>query len=304
MIRKLSFTLALTVAVFLAAFAAGFLTLGLGRALAQPAPAETPGAPGEPTKDAPVLDDKDAANMGTAQGAAGDDIRKDGHGTSPTQHSDGHHGHHDPSVDFRFVGPPFGHGTMDVKGGKYGDGEMTDPHTGVTTKGEEPMSAPFIYMVLNFALLLIILLKYGGPAAKKSAVDRHEQIKTALDEAAKLRKQAADKLAEYETRLGDADNEIKKLVEGLRADAEADKQRILGNAERQAAQMKKDAEQRIAAEIEYARARLTREVTAAASAATEKLLRAKMTPGDQQKLVSTFISDIQAGPTSGQKGVR
>jgi F0F1-type ATP synthase membrane subunit b/b' len=80
----------------------------------------------------------------------------------------------------------------------------------------------------------------------------------------------------------------------MRADAEADKARILGNAERQAAQMMKDAEQRIAAEIEYARAALTKEVTYAATKASEDLLRKKMVPSDQQKLISSFITDIQS----------
>jgi F0F1-type ATP synthase membrane subunit b/b' len=56
--------------------------------------------------------------------------------------------------------------------------------------------------------------------------------------------------------------------------------------------MKKEAEARIAAEIEMARTQLTREVTIAATKATEELLRKKMVPGDQQKLVSTFISDL------------
>jgi F0F1-type ATP synthase membrane subunit b/b' len=41
-----------------------------------------------------------------------------------------------------------------------------------------------------------------------------------------------------------------------------------------------------------ARTQLTREVTIAATKATEELLRKKMVPGDQQKLVSTFISDL------------
>ena len=58
--------------------------------------------------------------------------------------------------------------------------------------------------------------------------------------------------------------------------------------------MKKDAEQRIAAEIEYARAALTKEVTYAATKATEDLLKKKMVPSDQQKLVTSFISDIQS----------
>ncbi len=258
--RKLVYTLALSAALFLAAFAVGFFTIG--RAMAQPeTTAEEPAPTGEDT------------HAATAE----------------------HAGHEDPSKHFRFFGPPFGHGTKDELGGKYGDGKMVDPHTGEVVPGEEePMSAPFIYMVLNFALLLIILMKFGAPAAKKSAADRHDQIKSALEEAARLRNQAADKLTELETKLKDADTEIKKLVEGMRADAEADKKRILESAERQAAQMKKDADARIAAEIEYARAQLTREVTAAASKATEDLLSKKMVPSDHQKAVSSFIADITA----------
>ena len=270
--RKLLFTLVLVpllfVAVSISSSATGFFAIG--RAMAQGTPTPEAGQAGEPS---PV----------------------DPHVASPTApDADAGAHHHDPSKDFRFLGSPFGHGKLDVKGGKYGDGIMVDEHGNVIPGEEEPMSAPFIYMVLNFALLLFILMKYGGPVARKSAADRHDQIKTALDEAAKLRKQAADKLAEYESRLKDADSEIKKLVDGMRADAEADKARILENAERQSVQMKKDAEQRIAAEIEYARAALTKEVTAAATKATEDLLKKKMVPSDQQKLITSFITDIQS----------
>src|SRR5690606_29058543 len=116
----------------------------------------------------------------------------------------------------------------------------------------------------------------------------------ALDEAAKLREQAAAKLAEYETRIKDVDAEVAKLVDGIRADAEADKKRILEAAAAQAAQMKRDAELRIAAEIEMARASLQREVAAATTTATEKLLKEKLTGDDQKKLVTTFISNVQA----------
>jgi F-type H+-transporting ATPase subunit b len=215
-------------------------------------------------------------------------------------HAQAHGSHYSPHSHFRFFGSPFGHGDKDALGGKLGDGEMIDPATGQPVldshgnKVEEPMSAPFIFMVINFALLFWLIAKYGGAAGKKLAVERHDQIKTALDEAAKLRTQAKDKLAEYETKLKAADSEITKLVEGMRADAEADKQRILENAERQAAQLKRDAEQRIAAEIESARATLMREVSSAATSAAEKLLREKMTAADQNKVIATFIADVQA----------
>jgi len=223
-------------------------------------------------------------NQATTRDAAGDDATKAGPGKA-------HEGEHiDPSTHFNFL--DFSWRDKDEFGGKFGDGKMEDPHAGVTVHEEEPMSAPFVLMVLNFIVFLAILAKWGWPAASKLAADRHDQIKNALEEAATLRKKAAEKLAEYETRIKDLDVEIKKLVEGVRADAAADKQRILAAAEAQSVQMKKDAEQRIAAEIELARTKLTREVAAAAIAATEKLLREKVNQADQQRLVATFISDI------------
>ena len=264
--RRLAYTLVLAAALFLAAFAAGFFTIG--RAMAQP---ETPSAEDKAPEDKSNIE----------------------HGmNSPTEHGEEHHAE-DPTKTFRFFGPPFGHSGKDVLGGKYGDGKNENPANGEVEPGEEePMSAPFIYMIINFAILLFIIMKFGAPAARTAARDRHDQISNALQEAAKLRQQAADKLAELETKVKDADAEVKKLVDGMRADAEADKKRILDNAERQAAQMKKDAEERIAAEIEYARAALTKEVTQAAAKATEDLLKQKMVPSDHNKLVNTFISDV------------
>jgi F-type H+-transporting ATPase subunit b len=202
----------------------------------------------------------------------------------------------DPTQHFNFFG--FSYRGKDEFGGPFGDGKMEDKDAAgnvvATEHEEEPMSPPFVLMLLNFGILLLILGKYGGPVARKLAQERHDQIKTALDEAAKLRQQAADKLAEYETRLKDADAQIKALAEGMRADAEADKVRILAAAEALAVQVKRDAELRIAAEIQLARAMLMKEVTLAATAAGAKLLSEKATPADQSKLVAAFITDIQA----------
>jgi F0F1-type ATP synthase membrane subunit b/b' len=181
----------------------------------------------------------------------------------------------------------------DEFGGRYGDGVETTKD-GHKLDEEEPMSPPFMWMLINFGILLVILGKWGAPVARKLAEERHDLIKNALDEAAKLRDQAAKKLAEYETRIKDVDSEIKALVDGIRKDAEADKLRILDAAQTQAAQMKRDAEQRIAAEIDLARAQLTAEVTLAAISATEKIIKDKATADDQRKLVGSFISNIGA----------
>jgi len=270
--------------------------LVLGAALVIAVVASSPSL-AQPTEDQKG-DQKGSEPQRAAAAAAGEPAKPE-KSESPAGEGEG-----DPSKHFNFTGITPGHlfdyRGKDEYGGPFGDGKMRDPATGRDVHEEEPASPPFIFMLLNFALLLGLLARYGRPVAQKTAQERHDLIKTALDEAAALRTQAADKLAQYESRLKDADAEIKQLVNGMRADAESDKKRILAAAEAQAAQMKRDAELRIAAEIELARAQLTREVTAASAAATEKLLRDKLTAGDQQTLVTAFITDVSKGGAAGR----
>ena len=231
--------------------------------------------------------EEDAKKESVTKSVPGDSEHPQGPGT---EHHPGQHGEeHDPTKHFNFWGLPFDHFGKDEYGGVFGDGKMG----GRPVAAEEPMSPAFIWALVNFVILLLILLKWFKPMARGVAVRRHNEIKKQLDEAKALREQAAAKLVEYETRIKDVDDEVRKLVEGIRADAEADKKRILAAAEAQAAQMKRDAELRIAAEIEMARTQLTREVTLAATAATEKILREKTTPDDQRKLVNNFLESVR-----------
>lgn len=206
----------------------------------------------------------------------------------------------DPTTHFNFFSIHFN--GKDEYGGVFGDGKETD-QAGRTYTEEEPMSAPFILALLNFAILLVLIAKYGAPLARKTAQERHDLIKTALDDAAKLRAQAEAKLADYDKRIQNVDTEIKALVDGIRADADADKARILAQAEAQSQQMKRDAEIRIAAEILLARATLTREITVAATKATETLVQQKLTPTDQDQLVGQFITDMAANKLPATKEI-
>lgn len=205
-------------------------------------------------------------------------------------------GHGDPSKHFNWF--DIGYKKKDVYGGKFGDGVQ-----GPNDEPEEGMSAPFALMLLNFGILLVILAKLGGPAAKKMAESRSDQIKGALDEAGKLRAAAATKLEEYSTKLSAAEAEMKSMLDNMRADAEAERQRIISAAEAQAAAVKRDAEQRIAAEIQRARVELAREVALAATTTAEKILREQATAADHTALIDTFVKGVEQAATSRQGAV-
>jgi F-type H+-transporting ATPase subunit b len=242
-----------------------------------------------------------------AQGAPGHAEADGAHGHDA--HGGGHGHHEDPSKYFNWfggIGPnvismPFKH--QDVKGGPLGDGKNGDEPL-AAGEAEKPMNAPFGLLVLNFGILLLILFKFGLPVARSTAETRSDQIKTALDEAARLREQAKAKLDEYSSKLKAAEDEITALVTAMRKDAESEKQRVIANAEIQAKALERDAQERIAAEIARARLALQREVANAATVVAEQLLRERATAADQGALVDRFIAEIgtsTAAPSAGRR---
>jgi F-type H+-transporting ATPase subunit b len=197
-------------------------------------------------------------------------------------------GHGDPSAHFNWT--DLGYKDKDVTGGPL------EP-------GDEPMSPPFMFMLINFGIVLVILGWAVMPRLQRFLGARHQTIKEALEESARLREDARAKLDEYTERAKAAEREVDEMLAAIRADAEAEKQRILADAEAQAAALARDAENRIAAEIDRARAQLEREVVAVAVAVAEKLIRDKATSEDQVALVNTFIADVreQARTSAGEQ---
>ncbi|ACY18541.1 ATP synthase F0 subunit B [Haliangium ochraceum] len=215
------------------------------------------------------------------------------------------HGHDNPAGDSFEAG-----GVGDQVGGHVEDTHHGDPtaHWNLwdigyasknvygepLEKGDEPMSPPFALMIFNFALVVAILMWKPRHAIKKYTAKRHDEIKAALAEAGRLRDEARAKLDEYTAQIDQAEKDIDTMVSDIRKTADAEKQRILEEAEAQAEAMKRDADQRISAELERARTELEREVVNAAIAVATRLLREHTSKSDQTQLVDTFINDVQA----------
>jgi F-type H+-transporting ATPase subunit b len=189
--------------------------------------------------------------------------------------------HHAPPKNPILNFANFSYSDKDTHGGKY------EPE-----KGDHKMPAPFSMALLNFGVLLALLGKYAAPAFRKMVADRHDEVAKQLEESSRLRAEAQAKLDEYTRKVNELDAEIAKLVAGIRAEADHDQKRILGEAELRAERMKKEAEQTIAAEIARVRAQLEREATLSAIAAAEKLLADKTTDADHRGLNEQFIRGL------------
>jgi len=194
-------------------------------------------------------------------------------------------------------------------GSKTHDGKQLEKTQAETKKAQEeaaknaekpppdvtPMAPPLVFAIINFLLLIALLVWKGGPPIRKYVKGRHDDIKSALEESAKLRSEAKAKLAEYSERISGVESEVEALLKETRDAAESEKKRILADAEAQVEAMKKAAEERISADIARARHILEEEIANAAIAAAEKILLSKTTKQDQGNLVDSFIAKIGEG---------
>jgi F-type H+-transporting ATPase subunit b len=152
---------------------------------------------------------------------------------------------------------------------------------------------PFGFAVINFVVWLGIMSRILGRPLTQMVRDRHDRIKTDLEEARKLREGAQAMLLEYQKKVENVDVEIDALLEQIRKEAEAEKARIIAAAEEQAQRLKLDADKQIAAEIERARLELKRGVAEAAVAAAEQLLQKQIGADDQRKMAEKYVATLE-----------
>ena len=178
----------------------------------------------------------------------------------------------------------------------HGQGKQAEHGEGANEHGaghEAPFSGKtFMWQMLNFAALLFLLIKFGGPAVKKALQARHQQIKTDLASAAESRAAAQARFEHQEKRLAALESEIATIRAGIKQEAEAEKARLITMAEDRARRIREESEFIIEQQVKQAEEDLRREVAAQAVALAEKIVRAQLGAQDQARLVDTFVGDV------------
>lgn len=150
----------------------------------------------------------------------------------------------------------------------------------------------FALRTINFAILVAVLVKLLKKPITGFLTTRREDIQKLLAEL-EAKKQEADKVsAEYRSRLAALDAETKKIVDELLTEGEAEKQKILAAAERQAEYIKQQAQLAAQQEIKVAREKLQEEIADLSVAAAAELLKKHMKAKDQDHLVKDFMTRV------------
>jgi F-type H+-transporting ATPase subunit b len=150
------------------------------------------------------------------------------------------------------------------------------------------------WVALGF-LVFLGLLGYVGihRTAVKSLDDRAARIKAELDEARKLKDEAAALLADYQRRRQDAESEAKGIIEGAKAEAERLAAEAKSKVEEFVARRTQIAENKIAQAEAQAAADVRGAAAEAAVAAAERIL-AQETKGQlAADLIARGIEDVR-----------
>lgn len=146
----------------------------------------------------------------------------------------------------------------------------------------------------NFAALVFILVYFLRRPIANYLVDRSQQIRHALVEAAATREQASADLASVQARLAALPAELEALTARGADEVKAEQARIkvlaASERERVLAQTRREIDQ----QYRLARRALVQETAEQAAAIARARIERDITPDDQTRLIDRYLTQVQA----------
>jgi F-type H+-transporting ATPase subunit b len=148
--------------------------------------------------------------------------------------------------------------------------------------------------VMNFAALMIILVKFGAKPIGSALSGRRKQVKDDL-ESLEAKKAAAERsYKEFSAKLASVEKDVDQIVEKAIAQAEIEKAKIIERAEKMAEDIKRQAQMAVANEVTAARRMLKNEIADQAAVMAEALIIKNLTGDDQVKIVEDYLDKVGA----------
>jgi F-type H+-transporting ATPase subunit b len=150
-----------------------------------------------------------------------------------------------------------------------------------------------IKQAINFLLLAGVLVYFLRKPISSFLKERSDLLRKAIDDAAKARAEAAEKLAAIETRTAKLADEIAGMNAKMDVEAAAEARRLQETAAVEISRIRSQAEFTGEQEVKKAREELRREASLLSARAAEELVRKTLSPEDQERLVRENLEKIE-----------
>lgn len=155
---------------------------------------------------------------------------------------------------------------------------------------------PYTVYLLNFGILIFLIVRFGGKPIQDGLKARRESIAKEIEDAQKMKKEAKQRAKKYQAKLEGLDEELASAKQGLIEAGEADKARIVREAEEKAARMNRDAAALLEQESRQVHEDLVNETVEAAVREAEDLLKKRVMPEDHERLAEDFLASLNKRP--------
>lgn len=146
--------------------------------------------------------------------------------------------------------------------------------------------------VLNFLVLVGLIVWVVRKKVNPALAARRGEVEKELAEAQELRIAAEKRHMETATRLQKLDEEMLQIRGDMIKAGEAERDRIVTQAEEKAARLRKDTSFLIEQQIKQLRKELTQQAAVAAVAAAQELLQERTTDADQDQLAEAYLNRL------------
>ena len=149
-----------------------------------------------------------------------------------------------------------------------------------------------LWRTLNFAVLLIVLIKVLAKPIANGLHARQQSIKEQFTDLEERKAEADNAYKTYEEKLASIDQEISDIIQSAIAQGEAEKERIISDANRAAEDIKRQAEMAIQHELAEAKLKLREEVANQAVVMAEELINKNLQDADQVRLIEDSLAKV------------
>jgi len=149
-----------------------------------------------------------------------------------------------------------------------------------------------LYRAMNFAGLAFILVFFLKKPFADGLSSRREGIKDQLEALESRKAEAEQMYKEAEAKLARLDEEVNAIITEAVKQGETEKAKIITDAERNAGDIKRQAEMAVAHELALAKSRLKGEIAEQAVLLAEELIKKNIQPADQSRMVELSLDKV------------
>ena len=157
-----------------------------------------------------------------------------------------------------------------------------------------------VWLLINFLVLLFLIHKLIWRNLVASNHVRHDTIKRELEQATNARVTAEAVVREFKAKIADFEAEREALIQAARTGAESDRQRVIAEADEEAAKIIATATSTAEREAELRRSEVESEIVGKAIERARSLLLESFNDGDQRRLVDAYATDVASTSLKGE----